>query len=195
MPFVCPDNVATGSRRDFLRSQSCKTGLSSSLTAVTISKPSVGFQAHDERLVLRGAANVAQMRLFFRSHKMQRPFSEVVAKICCTVVFHAKLMTSKAGDRIWMSIAIVRAHSWKGHWAIGCTRLQLHWVYIGDTTRYLVTVDVCCGTLGSAGGMDVGLCASERSVMTTWQSLHKNGFISKRATTKTHVARCSDKIY
>ena len=37
---------------------------------------------------------------------------------------------------------------------------------------YLVTESVCGGTFGSAGGMDVGLCASDRSVITTLLSLY-----------------------
>ena len=50
---------------------------------------------------------------------------------------------------------------------------------------YLVTESVCGGTFGSAGGMDVGLCASDRSVITTLLSLHTcKGYLH----VKIHVA-------
>mmetsp|Transcript_36202 Transcript_36202/g.81353 ORF Transcript_36202/g.81353 Transcript_36202/m.81353 type:complete len:288 (+) Transcript_36202:2338-3201(+) len=93
-PWVCPWSWASGSVVDDRRSHMLITGLVSSPMAVTIWRPSMGFQAMSAMAPFFASRSSHQDFFCRRSHTWQLPLAEAEARMCGTRVFHATRETS-----------------------------------------------------------------------------------------------------
>ena len=93
-PLECPWNSRAG-EMEFRRSHTWSVGERSSSEATMSCVATSGFHCSAEhRRRLFGSVNEITGRCRFRSHTTVVPLSEEEARMCCTLLFHAKYDTS-----------------------------------------------------------------------------------------------------
>mmetsp|Transcript_24380 Transcript_24380/g.43411 ORF Transcript_24380/g.43411 Transcript_24380/m.43411 type:complete len:202 (+) Transcript_24380:2555-3160(+) len=96
-PLVCADNSCSGDML-FRRSQSCSVVERSSSDATTNWVAMLGFHCRaEQRRRLCGSEKLITGFCFFRSHTTVEPAPLVDARICCTLLFHARWVISPEG--------------------------------------------------------------------------------------------------
>ena len=97
-PLLCPC-ISINGDTELRRSQSCSAGDASSSEATTSCVATSGFHATAEHLRLpAGSLKEITGRCFFKSQTTTVPPTVAVARMCCTLRFHAKQVMSEPCD-------------------------------------------------------------------------------------------------
>ena len=120
-PLECPTNSRAG-EMELRRSQICRDGERSSSDATMSCVATSGFHCSAEhRRRELGSVNEITGRCRFRSHTTVVPFRDEDARMCCTLLFHARKDTSPVSG--WPAPPFSGGYS---EGVVGFARSQMH---------------------------------------------------------------------